>query len=170
MSPSYLQLLILVLNLLNFFYRCRIYQSSFKAYWDGLYELCQYLSLPAAEPAYESKTIQISAQYWNGTDKRGRRSNSANKDSNLANISGYVKSVFLRWVYIYCCFSMCVGSWELETDASPPSIILNVSAHISSTINTDETALKEIISHFAASIHPLCSSLPVMYIFIQIMC
>lgn len=59
---------------------------------------------------------------------------------------------------------------ELEKDASPPSIILNVSAHISSTINTDETALKEIISHFAASIHPLCSSLPVMYIFIQIMC
>lgn len=59
---------------------------------------------------------------------------------------------------------------ELVKDASPPSIILNVSAHISSAINTDETALKEIISHFAASIHPLYSSLPVMYIFIQIMC
>lgn len=58
---------------------------------------------------------------------------------------------------------------ELEKDAPPPSIILNVSAHISSTINTDERVLKEIISHFAASILPLHSWLPVMYIFIQIM-
>lgn len=59
---------------------------------------------------------------------------------------------------------------ELEKDASPPSIILNVSAHISSAINTDEIALKEIISHFAASTPPLHDSLPVLYKFIQIMC
>lgn len=79
-------------------------------------------------------------------------------------------------MFIYHCLSECVGSImkaakrELEKDASPPSIILNVSAHISSAINTDERVLKEIISHFAASIHPLRSSLPVMYISIQIMC
>lgn len=59
---------------------------------------------------------------------------------------------------------------EVEKGASPPSIILNVSAHISGAVNTDETALTEIISHFAASIRPLRSSLPVVYVFIQIMC
>lgn len=79
-------------------------------------------------------------------------------------------------MFIYCCLSECVGGItkaakrELQNDASPPSIILNVSAHISSAINTDETALKEIISHFAASAPPPLRSLPAMYISIQIMC
>lgn len=52
-----------VLNLELFFsFITRICQSSFKAYRDGLYELCQYLSLPAAEPAFDHKTTQISAR------------------------------------------------------------------------------------------------------------
>lgn len=60
-----------VLNLGNFFfYRGRICQSSFKAYWDGLYELCQYLSLAAAEPSFDYNTIQIPAPHRHCADKQ----------------------------------------------------------------------------------------------------
>lgn len=42
---------------------------------------------------------------------------------------------------------VCRLYYEGVYDASPPSVILNVSARIPGAINTDETPLKKIISH-----------------------